>query len=90
MTVLYNFCAPQSSCAGGNDPAAGLVQDTDGNFYGTTSAGGTLGGGTVFRLSMGLAPFVKTLLADGKVGDQVEILGTDLTLRLASTWFPVR
>jgi uncharacterized repeat protein (TIGR03803 family) len=31
-------------------PGAGLIQGNDGNFYGTTSAGGD-GGGTVFRLS---------------------------------------
>ena len=30
---------------------AGLVQGTDGNFYGTTESGGTYGNGTVFRTS---------------------------------------
>ena len=32
-------------------PAAGLVQATDGNLYGTTSEGGWGGQGTVFRLT---------------------------------------
>jgi len=32
-------------------PAAGLVQGSDGNFYGTTTAGGTGGGGAVFKLT---------------------------------------
>ena len=30
---------------------AGLVQGTDGNFYGTTSRGGTNGFGTVFQIT---------------------------------------
>ena len=30
---------------------AALVQATDGNFYGTTSAGGANGGGTVFKIT---------------------------------------
>jgi uncharacterized repeat protein (TIGR03803 family) len=32
-------------------PLGGLVFDSAGNLYGTTSVGGTLGGGTVFKLS---------------------------------------
>jgi len=34
----------------GADPVAGLVQGSDGNFYGTTSGGGTNGDGTVFKI----------------------------------------
>jgi len=43
------------SLAGGNDggcSAAGLVQGSDGNLYGTTEYGGTYGFGTVFRLTI--------------------------------------
>ena len=36
----------------GANPAAGLVQGSDGNFYGTTSWGGAGGAGTVFRLTI--------------------------------------
>jgi uncharacterized repeat protein (TIGR03803 family) len=38
---------------GGNGalPRAGLIQGSDGNFYGTTSAGGDFDGGTVFRIT---------------------------------------
>jgi uncharacterized repeat protein (TIGR03803 family) len=36
---------------GGANPYDGLVQGSDGNFYGTTYAGGTNGMGTVFRIS---------------------------------------
>jgi len=59
----------------GIKPQAPLMQATDGNFYGTTR----LTHGTVFRLSMGLGPFVKLLPASGKVGSVVQILGNNLT-----------
>ena len=52
-TILYSF---GSSPNDGNDPHAGLVQGSDGNFYGTTWAGGTHGQGTVFKLSVPLNP----------------------------------
>ena len=76
LTTLYSFCS-QSGCTDGGSPYAGLVQDTNGDFYGTTADGG--GSGTVFRLSVGLGPFVKTQPPNGKVGAAVEILGTNLT-----------
>ena len=50
FTTLYNFCS-QSGCADGAGPHAGLVQATDGNFYGTTSYGGPEGVGTVFEIT---------------------------------------
>jgi uncharacterized repeat protein (TIGR03803 family) len=46
-TVLYSF-------AGGGDganPEAGLIQGSDGNFYGTTLQGGAGGLGTVFTIT---------------------------------------
>ncbi len=49
LTTLYNFCA-QSGCADGSAPLAGLVQASDGNFYGTASGGGANGEGTVFKI----------------------------------------
>ncbi len=47
--VLYSFCA-LPDCADGSVPFAGLTIDA-GNLYGTTSAGGPHGGGTVFELT---------------------------------------
>jgi uncharacterized repeat protein (TIGR03803 family) len=79
LTTLYNFCGLES-CADGNQPEGGLVQATNGTFYGTTSSGGTDFAGTVFSLSVeGMKPFVKTLPAWGTEGDRVTILGTNLT-----------
>jgi uncharacterized repeat protein (TIGR03803 family) len=77
LTTLYNFCF-ESNCRDGETLYAGLVQDTNGIFYGATYAGGEHGDGTVFSLSVGLGPFVKTLPTSGKVGARVTILGTDL------------
>ena len=53
LTTVYSFCS-QSGCADGDDPVAGLVQATDGNFYGTTDYGGAGkygSGGTVFKIT---------------------------------------
>ena len=50
LTTLYSFCS-QTNCADGSMPEAGLVQATDGNFYGTTSGYGSSGLGTVFKIT---------------------------------------
>jgi len=50
LTTLYSFCS-QSGCADGANPLAGLVQATDGNFYGTTYNGGSENGGTAFKIT---------------------------------------
>jgi uncharacterized repeat protein (TIGR03803 family) len=61
-----------------------LMQDTNGTLYGVTEQGGanyttcSTCSGTVFSLSMGLGPFVKTLPTSGKVGSAVKILGSNL------------
>ena len=52
LTTLYSFCA-QTNCVDGSGPAAGLIQATDGNFYGTTCCGGAFGDGTVFKITPG-------------------------------------
>jgi len=48
LTSLYSF----SGTNDGSTPDAGLVQGSDGNFYGTTAFGGTNNAGTVFRLTI--------------------------------------
>ncbi len=78
LTTLYSFCA-QTGCTDGADPYAGLVQASDGNFYGTTYEGGAAGDGTVFSLSVGLTPFVETRPSSGTFGAPVTILGTNLS-----------
>jgi uncharacterized protein (TIGR03437 family) len=56
LTTLYVFCAhPQEDepCTDGANPMAGLVQATDGDFYGTTLYGGAYYGGNVFKITPG-------------------------------------
>ena len=48
LTTLYSF----TGGVDGTNPNAGLVQGSDGSFYGTTSSGGPGGVGTVFRLTI--------------------------------------
>jgi uncharacterized repeat protein (TIGR03803 family) len=45
-TVLHSFISEVN----GSDPYAGLIQDTAGNFYGTTAVGGASNCGTVYKL----------------------------------------
>jgi uncharacterized repeat protein (TIGR03803 family) len=79
LTTLYSFCS-QANCTDGVGPLDSPMQATDGNFYGTTYGGGPPGdGGTVFSLSVGLSPFVKTNPTSGKAGKSVMILGSNLT-----------
>ena len=61
-----------------HSPPAPPIQDTRGDFYGTTVGGGSYGDGTIFGLSIGLSPFVKTNPASGTIGAVVYILGTNL------------
>jgi uncharacterized repeat protein (TIGR03803 family) len=83
LTTLYNFCS-QSGCTDGERPISGLVQYTNGDFFGTTENGGTYAVcnaftcGTVFRLSAGVGPFVAVQPTYGKVNAKIIILGTSL------------
>jgi uncharacterized repeat protein (TIGR03803 family) len=54
-----------------------LIQATDGNLYGMKS--GSTDSGSVFKLDMGLGPFIETLPTAGAAGTKVTVLGTDLT-----------
>ena len=82
LTTLYSFCF-QSGCADGALPLGALVQDTNGNFYGTTFGNDVEGGapfGTVYSLSVaGLSPFVEAVTYSGKVGATIEFLGQGFT-----------
>lgn len=52
ITILYQFAL--NNATDGYGPSPFLIQASDGNFYGTTGSGGTVGGdlnGTIFRLT---------------------------------------
>jgi uncharacterized repeat protein (TIGR03803 family) len=80
LTTLYSFCS-QPGCSDGLEPYSGLMQATNGYFYGSTYYGGVNGenSGTIFRESLGLGPFVETLPTSGSTGTEVTILGNNLT-----------
>src|ERR1039458_3986157 len=50
LTTIYDFCS-QTGCADGGSPFGGLVQGSDGNFYGTASNWNLAGYGTVYKLT---------------------------------------
>jgi uncharacterized repeat protein (TIGR03803 family) len=57
LTTIYNFCL-SSKCPDGSAPYGKLMQGDDGNFYGTTSNGGSRAGcssgcGTIFKIAPG-------------------------------------
>lgn len=53
-SVIYSFCS-LANCADGQEPTSGLIQGSDGNFYGTTELGGNpaciSGCGTMFQIT---------------------------------------
>lgn len=63
----------------GSGPDSGLLQATNGVFYGTTLEGGSGGTGTIFSISTGLGPFVKTQPTFAKEGATIGIFGQGFT-----------
>ncbi len=54
VTIIHAF-----DVADGSTPYAGLAQDGQGNFYGTTSAGGANNLGTIYKIAAGTLAFSK-------------------------------
>jgi uncharacterized repeat protein (TIGR03803 family) len=75
LTTLYYF----TQSGGGGTNEGGLLQATNGEFYGTTEGGGTYQEGAVFSLNVGLGQFVETNPTSGNVGARVKIVGSFLT-----------
>jgi uncharacterized repeat protein (TIGR03803 family) len=77
-TLLHTFCQ-QTGCLDGQGPNAGLIQATDGDFYGTTLSGGTDGAGTIFKITSGgkLTTLHSFDLTDGYEPYAGVIQGTD-------------
>lgn len=74
FAVLHNF-----HLASGIQPVT-LMQHTNGFFYGDTTRGGkSFEYGVLFRLDMGLPPFVTYLNTYGRVGMTVDLLGDGFT-----------
>jgi uncharacterized repeat protein (TIGR03803 family) len=56
--ILYNF----PGGASGKEPFAGVIRDSSGNLYGTTSAGAFGAGGVVYKLSLSGSTWTETVL----------------------------
>jgi uncharacterized repeat protein (TIGR03803 family) len=63
--VLYSF----GTGTDGATPVAGVTFDATGNLYGTTSAGGAFGYGTVFQLTPSGSGWTESILHDFQNGD---------------------
>jgi uncharacterized repeat protein (TIGR03803 family) len=79
VTLLHSFVG---GTLDGSQPYAGLVQGTDGNFYGTTTAGGVKGDGTVFSINSTGTTFTllhsfSTATTDGNQPYSGLVQGTD-------------
>jgi uncharacterized repeat protein (TIGR03803 family) len=51
LTTLHTFCN-EANCADGAGPDGGILQASDGDFYGTASGGGANGEGTLFQITL--------------------------------------
>lgn len=83
FTPLYAFCpASNTSCSDGVSPV-GIVQTTDGNFYGLASAGGSSNLGVIFKFTptgsvTTLYTFcTKAFCPDGSSPGEALLQGTD-------------
>src|SRR5271154_2779092 len=73
LTTLHSFDGTD-----GRYPIQHLFQATNGTFYGVTDNDGSSGDGTIYSLSVGLAPCVETAPISGAVKTKVIILGNKL------------
>ncbi|HTA22348.1 MAG TPA: choice-of-anchor tandem repeat GloVer-containing protein [Terriglobales bacterium] len=82
LTTLHTFCL-QQGCPDGTNLFGGLLQATNGAFFGTASNGGSychgFGCGTIFNIDIGLGPFVTFVQPFGRVGKTGGILGQGFT-----------
>jgi uncharacterized repeat protein (TIGR03803 family) len=75
LTTLVSFTGANN----GSYPYAGLIQGSDGNFYGTTQGGGSAGDGTVFKLTPAgvLTTLVSFTGANGSTPEGTLVQGSD-------------
>jgi len=92
---LHVFSPPDcNSVASSNcywDISGGLMQHTNGLFYGSTGVVYVIGAsagprGSLFSLDMGLGPFVALVRPHGKIGSNAQILGQGLIGTTAVTF----
>jgi uncharacterized repeat protein (TIGR03803 family) len=69
VETVLNIFNDGFSTNSGASPTAPLIQASDGNFYGTTSEGGTAGAGTVFKMTPAGVVTVLHSFRDGSVAN---------------------
>jgi len=74
FTTLLYFNGSDDGAA----PEAAMVQDAEGNFYGTTTAGGPYGKGSIFKLSITSAPQITS-----QPSNQTAVAGSDVQFNVA-------
>jgi uncharacterized repeat protein (TIGR03803 family) len=74
LTKLYTFCS-LPGCTDGLWPNTSLYQATNGNFYGTNPLAGLEMDGSIFEVSVGLSPFIRSQPTSGNVGETVKLWG---------------
>jgi uncharacterized repeat protein (TIGR03803 family) len=69
-TILYSFTGDLSGSRDGAQPEAGLLRDSEGNLYGTTSTSSSNSGyyGAVFKLTPGAGGYTETTLHSFSAG----------------------
>jgi len=73
-TILYSFGSQTND---GANPLGSLIQDSDGNFFGTTEYGGAGANGTIFELTGALIYSTNQIT-------QIRLVGTDVVLGILS------
>ena len=75
VATVFNFCT--APCTGGYYPDYGVIQGTNGLFYGIAGSGED-GGSVVYSINTGLGPLLLTVPLAAEVGASVRILGSNL------------
>jgi uncharacterized repeat protein (TIGR03803 family) len=93
FATLISFEGDFNGFTDPSQPYAGLIQGTDGNFYGTSQFGGTSGAGTVFKFAGGkvtvLHSFVEgtgQVFSDGAYPKAALVQANDLKLYGATSY----
>jgi uncharacterized repeat protein (TIGR03803 family) len=82
FTILHTF----DPATEGTKVSGPLLLNTNGTFYGVTETGGTGGGGTLYSLNTGLAPFVSLSPSFGPVGATIGVYGQGFSAKTKVTF----
>jgi uncharacterized repeat protein (TIGR03803 family) len=81
--ILYSFAGAPD----GGAPLGGVIFDAAGNLYGTTSAGGSGGGGTIYQLHPSASGWTESVLYSFQIGPGGEYPASAVTSNLSGMLF---